>query len=192
MKLMMDLFFNRRGVMLLQELKTKGIEVTLLDDNHIKVRPKEKLTPELKLKIAKQKQKIIQALKQTAPKPSFTCPLCGCKEYEWSEEKKVWLCRNCGIAFTHEKEGDPAIKELCKDFEEFLKQHGGYVLVKSRTLNETIAWTLPAYIKHLQDKGYVCYLPYELAYIKQLCPDPDTFRKIHIAKKMFEGKITIQ
>ena len=129
-------------------------------------------------------------LKQKAP--AFACPICGNKKYKWNVSKDVWVCESCGMLFKHAKDSDSDIKELSRYLEEFLKQHRGYVLVKSEVLNETIAWTLPAYIKHLQNKGYVCYLPEELACIRQLAPTPDAFRKIHMAKKMFEGKITIQ
>lgn len=50
--------------MILNELKKKGIEVSLVDDNHIALKPKEKITKDILLRIKAEKTKIIQRLKQ--------------------------------------------------------------------------------------------------------------------------------
>jgi len=53
---------------LLQELYQQGFKVILVDDDHIGVMPKDKITPELAQRIREEKSLIIQALReQTKP-----------------------------------------------------------------------------------------------------------------------------
>jgi len=53
--------------------------------------------------------------------------------------------------------------QLSQIFTVLLKQHGGYILVKSAILEEVIAFCLPQHLKALTKQGYTCYLPSELA-----------------------------
>jgi len=83
--------------------------------------------------------------------------------------------------------------QLCQMFIDLLKTHDGYILVKCSYLdNEVVAWALPYYVNKLSQKGYVVYLPSELAalFIKQPCPE--VLKKAHEIKKILAGKIVLQ
>ena len=83
--------------------------------------------------------------------------------------------------------------QLCQIFTTLLKQHGGYILVKSSILDdEVIAFCLPQHLKALTKEGYTCYLPSELATLLIKQPQPDGFRKAHETKKIFEGRLVLQ
>ena len=82
--------------------------------------------------------------------------------------------------------------KVCKIFTTLLKQHGGYILVKSSVLEEVIAFCLPQHLKALTKQGYVCYLPSELATLLIKEPQPDGLRSAHETKKIFEGRLILQ
>ena len=48
---------------LLQELRQQGFELVLVDDDHIGVKPADKLTPELAEQIRRHKPKLIEELR---------------------------------------------------------------------------------------------------------------------------------
>ena len=82
--------------------------------------------------------------------------------------------------------------KVCKILTTLLKQHGGYVLVKSSILNEVIAFCLPQHLKALTEQGYTCYSPSELATLLIKQPQPDGLRSAHETKKIFEGRLILQ
>ena len=83
--------------------------------------------------------------------------------------------------------------KVCKIFTVLLKQHGGYILVKSSILdNEVIAFCLPQHLKALTEQGYTCYLPSELATLLIKEPQPNGLKRIHENKKIFEGRLVLQ
>jgi len=83
--------------------------------------------------------------------------------------------------------------QLCQIFTTLLKQHGGYILVKSSILDdEVIAFCLPQHLKALTEQGYTCYSPSELATLLIKQPQPEGFRKAHETKKIFNGKLVLQ
>jgi len=83
--------------------------------------------------------------------------------------------------------------QLSQIFTTLLKQHGGYILVKSSVFdNEVIAFCLPQHLKALTKQGYTCYLPSELATLLIKEPEPNGLKRIHETKKIFEGKIILQ
>ena len=78
---------------------------------------------------------------------------------------------------------------IAKTLEDFLEAQGGYVLVKSSNLKEVVAFCLPQYVYELTKKGFICYLPDELAELLIKRPEPHELRSLHEIKKIFEGKI---
>jgi len=83
--------------------------------------------------------------------------------------------------------------QLSQIFTTLLKQHNGYILVKSSVLdNEVVAFCLPQHLKALTKEGYTCYLPSELATLLIKQPQPEGFRKAHETKKIFNGKLALQ
>jgi len=82
--------------------------------------------------------------------------------------------------------------KVCKILTTLLKQHGGYILVKSFILNEVIAFSLPQHLKALTEQGYTCYLPSELATLLIKQPQPEDLKKTHETKKIFEGRLVLQ
>jgi len=114
--------------MILEELRQKGIKVTLIDNNHIAVEPKEKVTKDILLRLKAEKLKIIKLLRQENEKrlckgytpPRYVIiPVC-----EWHIKEADPHCINCQYLNSHDKEVwmnaylDKAIRHLnsyCKE-----------------------------------------------------------------------------
>jgi len=69
----------------------------------------------------------------------------------------------------------------------FLKEKGGYQLVESKTLGETIAFALMPYKKILEKQGYIVYLPSELNKLRGCSKEELT--ALHEIKKRWKGEI---
>jgi len=149
---------------LLEELKKRGIKVKLLGEDKLWIGPKDKITNEVREKVKQHKAEIIHSLQKANTEEAYTY-----QGYDYSYD------------------------EICKILTTLLKQHGGYILVKSSILDdEVIAFCLPQHLKALTEQGYTCYLPSELATLLIKQPQPDGLRSAHETKKIFEGRLILQ
>jgi len=148
--------------MVLDYLKRRGITIELKPEG-ISLRPKEKITPEIVNLVKQHKAELIHSLQKANTEEAYT--------YQ-------------GQTYDYDK--------VCKIFTTLLKQHGGYILVKSSVLEEVIAFCLPQHLKALTEQGYTCYSPSELATLLIKQPQPDGLRSAHETKKIFEGRLILQ
>ena len=74
-----------------------------------------------------------------------------------------------------------------KELKRWLEGCGGYVLVKSEILNDTIALCLPEYRQQVEGQGLVVYNIDEILHLLVEKPSPKELQLIHGAKVAFPG-----
>lgn len=142
--------------MILEELRQKGIKITLVDDNHIAVEPKEKVTKDILLRLKAEKSKIIKLLKQENEKrlckgyaPPRYVSISVCK---WHIKEADPHCINCQYLSLHDKKiwMDACLDKAITHLNSYCKKTGGinWRKVNKRLLNYVEQKITETFLRH--------------------------------------------
>ena len=80
--------------------------------------------------------------------------------------------------------------KIMKEWMRILDCFGGYLLIRSKYIDGVVAFVINRNMaKAFLKKGYVCFLPDEVAEIVLKKVTPEGLKKIYETKKIFGGKI---
>jgi len=186
---------------ILAELVQKGIKIKPFGSDKLWIGPKDKITDKIRQKVRQHKPELLKILQKAPQEPCYACG-----DYNWwLSIHGHWVCGTCHppadeqlvVTFVRRKPPKEVNLEdvLVEDEEKiraWLKSQGGYAVVKSKVLDDTIVLCLPEYKQKLQDKNFVTYDVNEILHLLVEKPSPEELRLIHYVKAECPGSTIYQ